>query len=143
MFRLFPPWKQHKNVSLAESHPQPALERGQLRFVVPLSTPPTHSPAATKQRLISQRTAKKVVFCTGGSGTICSGQVRALVALGANACIVGRNRQKVEKVAAEISAVRPGSRVLGIGDVDVRSFDTVQAAVDRTVKELGGIDFVM
>jgi hypothetical protein len=32
-----------------------------------------------------------VVFCTGGAGTICSAQVRALVHLGANACIIGRN----------------------------------------------------
>src|SRR3954470_13005603 len=29
----------------------------------------------------------KVVFCTGGAGTICSAQVRAMVHLGANACI--------------------------------------------------------
>lgn len=88
-------------------------------------------------------TDNKVVFCTGGSGTICSGQVRALVALGADACIVGRNRQKAQQVAHEISTARPGSKVLGIGDVDVRNFDTVKAAVERCVKELGSVDFVM
>ncbi|KIX98585.1 uncharacterized protein Z520_05886 [Fonsecaea multimorphosa CBS 102226] len=87
--------------------------------------------------------ANKVVFCTGGSGTICSGQVRALVALGANACIVGRNRSKAEQVAAEISAIRPGSVVLGIGDVDVRDPNKVNAAVEECVRRLGGIDFVI
>lgn len=87
--------------------------------------------------------ANKVVFCTGGSGSICSGQVRALVALGANACIVGRNQQKASQMATDISSERPGSKVLSIGNVDVRNFDTVKAAVDRCVKELGSIDFVM
>ncbi|RQM05816.1 hypothetical protein DH86_00002132, partial [Scytalidium sp. 3C] len=85
----------------------------------------------------------KVVFCTGGSGTICSGQVRALVSLGADACIVGRNTEKAQRVASDISSVRPGSKVLGIGQVDVRNFDAVKAAADRCVTELGGIDFVI
>ncbi|KAK6384912.1 peroxisomal 2 4-dienoyl-CoA reductase sps19 [Exophiala oligosperma] len=69
--------------------------------------------------------------------------VRALVALGANACIVGRNQQKASQMATDISSERPGSKVLSIGNVDVRNFDTVKAAVDRCVKELGSIDFVM
>ena len=85
----------------------------------------------------------KVVFCTGGSGDICSAQVKALVYLGANACIVGRNREKAERVAKEISRVRSGSRVLGIGDVDVRRFKDLEEAALSCVKELGGIDFVM
>ncbi|KAH0847270.1 hypothetical protein AYO21_07340 [Fonsecaea monophora] len=85
----------------------------------------------------------KVVFCTGGSGSICSGQVRALVALGANACIVGRNAEKATAVAAEIALVRPGSTVLGLGGVDVRNHDSVKGAVDTCVRRLGGIDFVI
>ena len=36
-----------------------------------------------------------VVFCTGGGGTICSVQVKALVALGANAAILGRRQPTV------------------------------------------------
>lgn len=85
----------------------------------------------------------KVIFCTGGAGTICSAQVRALVHLGANACIVGRNVEKTERVAKEIATVRPGAKVIGIGAVDVRNFDKLQAAVNRCVEELGGIDFVI
>ena len=85
----------------------------------------------------------KVVFCTGGGGTICSAQVRAFVHLGANACIVGRNVEKTENVANDIATAREGAKVLGIGNVDVRNIETLQAAVDRTVKELGGIDYVM
>ncbi|KAF3400754.1 Peroxisomal 2,4-dienoyl-CoA reductase SPS19 [Talaromyces pinophilus] len=85
----------------------------------------------------------KVVFCTGGGGSICSAQVRALVHLGANACIIGRNVEKTEKMAASIATARPGAKVIGIGATDVRSFDSLKAAVDRCVKELGGIDFVI
>ncbi|OAP65117.1 hypothetical protein AYL99_01089 [Fonsecaea erecta] len=85
----------------------------------------------------------KVVFCTGGSGSICSGQVRALVALGANACIVGRNHDKAKKVAADIALVRPGSTVLGLGGVDVRNYESVKGAVETCVQRLGSIDFVI
>jgi peroxisomal 2,4-dienoyl-CoA reductase len=66
-----------------------------------------------------------------------------LVHLGANACIVGRNVEKTERMAADIATARSGSKVLGIGAVDVRSPETLQAAADRCVKELGSIDFVM
>ena len=85
----------------------------------------------------------KVVFCTGGAGTICSAQVRALVHLGANACIVGRNVEKTESMAKDIATARKGAKVLGLGSIDVRSVESLQSAVDRTVKELGGIDYVM
>lgn len=85
----------------------------------------------------------KVVFCTGGNGTICSAQVRALVHLGANACIVGRNEKKTEQVAKDIAAQRPGAKVIGVGGVDVRSIESLQSAVDKCVSELGGIDFLM
>lgn len=84
-----------------------------------------------------------MVFCTGGAGTICSAQVRALVHLGANACIIGRNVEKTETVAQDIATARKDAKVLGIGAVDVRSIESLQKAVDRCVAELGGIDFVM
>lgn len=87
--------------------------------------------------------ANKVVFCTGGAGTICSAQVRALVHLGANACIVGRNVEKTESTAKEIASIRPDAKVIGIGAVDVRKFESLKDAAERCVKELGAIDFVM
>ena len=85
----------------------------------------------------------KVVFCTGGAGTICSGQVRALVHLGANACIVGRNAEKTVAIARDIEEVRQGARVIGIGNVDVRKFESLKEAVERCVRELGGVDIAM
>lgn len=69
--------------------------------------------------------------------------MRALVHLGADACIVGRNVEKTERTAKDIATVRPGAKVIGIGSVDVRELDSLNDAVDRCVKELGDIDFVM
>ncbi|KAM5357610.1 hypothetical protein ACJZ2D_016089 [Fusarium nematophilum] len=86
--------------------------------------------------------AGKVVFCTGGSGSICSAQVEALVRLGANAVIVGRRADAAAAVATKIEAARPGSRVLGISG-DVRNIESMAAAVSQTVQELGRIDFLI
>lgn len=94
-------------------------------------------------RLAHQDIGNKVVFCTGGAGTICSAQVRAMVHLGANACIVGRNVSKTESMASDIATARKGAKVLGFGSVDVRSIESLQSAVQRCVDALGSIDFVM
>ncbi|KAM4055053.1 enoyl-(Acyl carrier protein) reductase [Hirsutella rhossiliensis] len=85
----------------------------------------------------------RVVFVTGGAGTICSMQTRALVRLGANACIVGRSEDKTVEAAKDIATARPGARVIGIGGCDVRQMESLQAAADRCARELGGIDFVI
>ena len=69
--------------------------------------------------------------------------MRALVHLGANACIVGRNVEKTERAALEMATIRPGAKVIGIGAVDVRKFESLKGAADRCAKELGSIDFVM
>ncbi|KAK4158086.1 peroxisomal 2,4-dienoyl-CoA reductase [Chaetomidium leptoderma] len=87
--------------------------------------------------------ANRVLFITGGAGTIGSAQTRALVHLGADACIIGRNVKKTEAAAEEIAKVRNGARVIGIGGVDVRDFESLKAAADRCVKELGAIDYVV
>lgn len=70
-------------------------------------------------------TDNRVVFVTGGAGSICSVQTKALVYLGANACIIGRNVEKTERVAKEIASVRKGAKVLGIGAVDVRNVSSL------------------
>ncbi|KAF2652160.1 peroxisomal 2,4-dienoyl-CoA reductase-like protein SPS19 [Lophiostoma macrostomum CBS 122681] len=85
----------------------------------------------------------KVVFCTGGAGTICSAQVRAMVHLGANACIIGRNVEKTENMAKDIATARKGSKVIGIGAVDVRKPEALAAAAEKCAQELGSIDFVI
>ncbi|KAM0254455.1 hypothetical protein ACHAQJ_006795 [Trichoderma viride] len=85
----------------------------------------------------------KVIFVTGGAGTICSMQTRAMVRLGANACILGRNASKTEAAAKDIATARQGAKVIGIGGCDVRKIESLEAAAAQCVKELGGIDFVI
>lgn len=46
-------------------------------------------------------------------------------------------------MAGNIATARLGAKVIGIGAVDVRKIETLQASVERCVKELGGVDFVM
>ncbi|RLV92001.1 Peroxisomal 24-dienoyl-CoA reductase SPS19 [Spathaspora sp. JA1] len=85
----------------------------------------------------------KVVFVTGGAGSICRVQTEAMVLLGANACIIGRNVEKTETAAKEIASLRPGAQVLGLGNVDVRDVNNIKQAVDFTVEKLGKIDYVI
>lgn len=85
----------------------------------------------------------KVVFVTGGAGSICRVQTEAMVLLGANAAILGRNVAKTETAAREISQLRPGAKVLGLGATDVRDVHSIVKAVERTVEELGRIDYVI
>lgn len=85
----------------------------------------------------------KVVFVTGGAGSICRGQTEAMVLLGANAAIIGRNPEKTEKASREIEQLRPGSKVIACANTDVRDVKSIVKAVEKTVKELGRIDFVI
>lgn len=46
-------------------------------------------------------------------------------------------------MAKSIATARKGAKVLGLGNVDVRSIESMNKAVEHCVKELGAIDFVM
>ena len=84
----------------------------------------------------------KVVFVTGGAGTICRVQAEALILLGANAAIIGRNKEKTDKAAAELSQLRPDAKVISC-IVDVREVSQLVEAAAKTVRELGRIDYVI
>ena len=66
-----------------------------------------------------------------------------MVHLGANACIVGRNVEKTESMAKDLTTARKGAKVVGVGDVDVRKVESLEKAVEKCVGQLGGIDYVM
>lgn len=46
-------------------------------------------------------------------------------------------------MARSLMTARPGSKVVGIGAVDVRSIESLNQAVETCVRELGGIDYCM
>ena len=66
-----------------------------------------------------------------------------MIYLGANAFIIGRNASKTESRAKEMALLRPGAKVIGMGNLDVRKIEDMNKAVERCVQELGGIDYVM
>lgn len=83
----------------------------------------------------------RVAFVTGGGSGICYGMVEALMAHGANAVILGR-RADVIKVSAATLSKKTGKRCIGIS-ADVRSPESLKAAVAESVKEFGRIDMVI
>lgn len=85
----------------------------------------------------------KVVFVTGGTGGICRVQAEALVALGANAALIGRNESKAANAAKEVAELRPDAKIIGLGGIDVRDVKSIAKAVEETVKQLGKIDIVI
>lgn len=86
----------------------------------------------------------KVVFVTGGAGTICRVQTEAMVLLGCKAVIVGRNQEKTRKAAHEISElVGDPHACLPISGVDVRDVNQLHEAVKLTIKKFGRLDFVI
>lgn len=87
----------------------------------------------------------KVCLITGGSGTICRQQAAALLKLGCSVSIVGRDTAQVDSVVAMLRRIQTnyGASVLGIGDCDVRSISSMVGVVEKTVAELGRIDYVI
>lgn len=85
----------------------------------------------------------KVALITGGSGTICRQQAAALMKLGCDVSIVGRDTRQVGQVVKILEGLSTGSKVIGIGDCDVRSIESMKGVADRTVEQLGRIDFVI
>lgn len=85
----------------------------------------------------------KVIFVTGGAGTICRVQTEAMVLLGCQAAIVGRSKESTMKAAEEISQLGSKDCVLPICNVDVRSFKQLEDAVAQTVARFGRIDYVI
>jgi peroxisomal 2,4-dienoyl-CoA reductase len=85
--------------------------------------------------------ASKVAFVTGGGSGICKGIAHAFAAHGADVAILGRSADKLEGAAKEI-AQATGKRVLA-APADVRQPETVEAALDKTIAELGRADIIV
>ena len=76
----------------------------------------------------------KVAVVTGAGGTLCSAIAIDLAQKGAKVVLIGRTREKLEKVAAEISA---SGGVCRIEPGDVTDEKGMQEIADRVVAEWG------
>ncbi|KAH9974518.1 hypothetical protein BJV74DRAFT_863442 [Russula compacta] len=99
--------------------------------------PVVDSTAVFKQGIFKN----KVLFCTGGGSGICRVMTEAVMRHGANATIVGRNEERLERAAQELSTAA-GTACLAV-KADVRDPGQVQAAVQQTIDRYGRIDFVI
>ena len=76
---------------------------------------------------------------TGGGSGIGKAMATGLVQAGAEIVIVGRNKERLEKAAAEMRKF--GGPVIPL-QADVSRMEEIKGLVDRTVKEFGKIDFL-
>lgn len=82
----------------------------------------------------------KTAVVTGGGGVLCSRFAVALAASGAKVALIGRTRAKTEAVADEIKAA--GGIALSVQG-DVLDPDSMQAARDLIIEELGPCDILI
>ena len=82
----------------------------------------------------------KVAVVTGAGGTLCSAIAIDLAKKGAKVVLVGRTREKLEKVAAEIAAV---GGVCCIEPADVTDEAAIRDMADRVAAEWGPCRFLV
>ena len=78
----------------------------------------------------------RTLFITGGASGIGAETARQAAQRGARLALVDVDGEGAERVAASL----PGA--IGI-EADVRDYDSIQAAVEKTLQEFGGIDIAM
>ena len=81
--------------------------------------------------------AGKIAIVTGGSKGIGYAIIEALIAQGASAAIVGRDREALDRASRQL-----GSNVLTI-EGDARSSEDMRRAIDQTAGRFGGLDVLV
>ena len=86
----------------------------------------------------------RTVFVTGGGSGINLGVARHFAALGASVGICGRTQEKLDVAAAELRTLNAhaGGRAIAAA-ADVRDYEAVAAALERTRGESGPIDVLV
>jgi gluconate 5-dehydrogenase len=82
----------------------------------------------------------KVAYVPGGYGGIGSAIVRGLVQHGARVAISGRDEDRSQSLARELTDA--GHTAIGVG-ADMHSVSAIRSAVDRVVDELGAVDVLI
>jgi NAD(P)-dependent dehydrogenase (short-subunit alcohol dehydrogenase family) len=86
------------------------------------------------------RLAGRRSLITGAGGGLCSAAARAFAAQGSDVALIGRNRERLERVAAD---VRAAGRRAQVAVCDVADADATKAVVDEVAAAFGGLDTVV
>lgn len=73
----------------------------------------------------------KVLFCTGGGSGICYGMVQSIMKHGANAAIVGRKADRLEKASVSLTKEAGNGTTCIATPGDVRKYEDIQGAVKK------------
>jgi len=84
---------------------------------------------------------KRIVF-TGGTDGIGRIAVDRFAGMGAELCLLGRNRQKTERVADEIAAT-PNAGSISVIECDLSSLDSVRKAASEVLSQCPRIDYLI
>jgi len=84
----------------------------------------------------------KVALITGGTKGIGFGIAEALLDQGIDVAITGRNKSKAVEAAENLKKISTNAQVLGLKG-DVTNFNSIQKAVDDTIKQFGKLDIVI
>jgi len=84
----------------------------------------------------------KVALITGGTKGIGFGIAEALLDQGIDVAITGRNKSKAIEAAEKLKKISTNAQVLGLKG-DVTNFNSIQKAVDDTIKQFGKLDIVI
>src|SRR5690606_4190162 len=82
---------------------------------------------------------KKVAVITGGNSGIGYGIAESLLKEGYCVAISSRSLQRAEEAAARLGSAAQQDRILAL-EVDVRSFESQQAAVGKVLEQWGRVD---
>ena len=103
------------------------------------------APAGTPRRgsLLYNYCEGKVAVVTGAGGTLCSAIARDLARQGAKVVLIGRTREKLEKVAAEIAGTTGVPPSVRIEPADVTDEKAIADIADRVAAEWGPCRFLI
>jgi 3-oxoacyl-[acyl-carrier protein] reductase len=85
----------------------------------------------------------KVAIITGGSRGIGLAIAAALLQKGTHVAVTGVNKERLEKVEAELTRIATGGARVLIFAADVRDHLAVQSMVDETARRQGGLDILV